>query len=316
MTIDYLALTKDCQTDNQFNRVHIDLFSMMTPKEFASLAQEAQAGVLPVRVGKWLAPMARYCPQILTSPEPFERTEINTHMTWLRAPGRGDGSKRVLLLFCGNSDRPMMPLPLFLQALSATRWDVFKVVRKTYPGPRPNEQDDGSVMDETGAQSTAATHRRYLRPGTEVADFQAIMADITDALKGIPREQVVCIGNSMGSWVALAAALTVRSPRCVVLSGAFNPDLVALVPRLIGGSPAVLGAGKDILHTFGADRPQDRASAETAQAVWGGSLLGFPGIKDHATLFPLLRQGLFYKLLDPLLTGGTLPPEIVAHDLR
>lgn len=314
MTIDYLALTKDCRTENQFNRVHIDLFSIMTPKEFADLSQRAEAGLLPNRVRKWLAPMAKYCPRILTLPEPYERTEINAHMSWLRAPGKPGEEKSVLLLFCGNADRPMMPLALFLQALPASKWDVLMCVRPSYPGPRYEKRTLATRLGEMKARLTGETHRRYLRPGSESSDFRSMMAKINRALVGVASENVTCLGNSAGGWIALFAARAIKARRCVVLSGDASPTTLDLVPALGVGEPAAGDGATVIVHTFGADSPHDRANAELAQSVWGGRLLAFPGIKEHATLFPLIRQGLFYDTLQPLLTGGPLPPEIAAHE--
>jgi hypothetical protein len=314
MTIDYHAQTRNCRTENQFNRVHIDLFSIMTPDEFADLFRQAEAGLLPGRVGKWLAPMARHCPQILTMPEPYERTEINDHLSWLRSAGKPVGGKAVLLLVCGNADRPMMPLPLFLQALPAAGWDVLKVIRPTHPGPRYEKLTLATRLAEMRAALTGETHRRYLRPGRETSDFQSLTDEIATALRGVAASEVVCLGNSAGGWVALFVAHAIKARRCVVLSGDAGPTTLSLVQTLKAEMPATGQAAMDIVHTFGADSPQDRANAETAQSIWGGRLLGFPGIKEHATLFPLIRQGLFYATLGPLLTGASLPSQIAADD--
>lgn len=313
--IDYLELTKDCETENQFNRVHIDLLMKMTPKELVYLVTESKAGRLPERVRLWLAPTPRHSPTMLTRPESFERITFSDTLSWLRSPNPDRKKRNVLVLVCGNLDLPMISMPHFLQAIPADRWDILKVVRPTYPGPRYNKLGLFARVAEFKAKRTGETHRRQMRPGREMADLAAIIDGIKAALSGVPRERIFIMGQSSGGWISIYLALALGARRCVVMSGSTSDVLLAKAPRWIARSPVKPG-DVEFVHTFGAENAKDREAAEQAKAIWGGRLVEFPGIKEHSTLFPLLAQRLFYATLLPLIEGGPLPPEIGAHDLR
>jgi hypothetical protein len=313
--IDYLALTQDCRTENQFNRVHIDLLTRMTPKELVFLVTESQAGRLPDQVRLWLAPIPRHSPMMLTRPEPYETIRVSETLSWLRSPNPEGRKRNVLVLVCGNLDLPMISMPHFLQAIPADRWDILKVVRPTYPGPRYNKLGLLARVAEFRAKRTGETHRRQMRPGREMADLAAIIDGIKAAVSGVPRERIFVMGQSSGGWVSIYVALALGARRCVVMSGSTSDALLSKAPRWIARSP-VKPRDVDFVHTFGAENAKDREAAEQAMAIWGGRLVAFPGIKEHSTLFPLLAQRLFYATLEPLIAGGPLPPEIVAHDLR
>ncbi len=134
--VDYLALASSCRTVNQFNRLHIDLENTLAPLDVARISRIAD---LPNASIDWLKRLRRRSPRMLRSPQPYERRQLNNHVTIYEAPGSCGELKSLLIAFCGNSGRLMMPIPMFLQLFEAADWNVAlagRAVRSSYPRRR------------------------------------------------------------------------------------------------------------------------------------------------------------------------------------
>ena len=315
MTIDYPALTKGCKTQNQFNRVHINLENVMTPSEFSALAADAQAGLLPDQATKWLDGWIALCPTLVSSPEPYIREEVSPTLTWLR-PARPSGSRpRVLIGFCGNADRLMLPLALVLQALPVAEWDVLRVTRSSFV---QKERSDWSIQawlsklkvavkgDSVAGKGSTARH--YLRPGRERADLKALVRHVRRVVDGVPPADIVCLGTSSGSNAALLVARLLRAHRCVTIGGRMTGAFDKLWSRRIGFYPK---KGLDLIHVCGADHPSDLVNAQQLMAKLGGRLVAFQGVATHSIFHSLLQMDRFMNMLDPLMRGHPLPIGIV-----
>ncbi|GEM_PF-2342178 len=304
MTLDYLSAAAGLKTQNQFNRLHIDLERIMTPLEFSGLVAQAWAGELPLKTLKWLQKLRRLSPTMAGAPQPYVATEICKRMTWYRAPSRkwksvttpllpliraigyrfslpSTNQKPVLVAFCGMADRVGLPLPFLLQALPADEWDVLKVTR--IPGCH------------------------YLRPGSEAADLAELLTLVGTELSRVAATDVTCAGVSAGGAPAVFAALHFDIRRCVTFGGGLSDDLMPLLTELTANQPTVnnnrKSFGTEFLHLHGASNKLDQKHAHRLLSLSGGRVLALPDMENHNIPYTLLRQGRFNAKFNSLLHG-------------
>lgn len=274
MKLDYRAAAENLVTENQFNRLHIDLGNEMTPLEFSALVKQGRAEELPLPTQRWLRRMWRFSPTMADNPQPWEAETVSDRLTWYRAgAGAQHGAERamprsVLLAFCGNAGRLMLPLPIVLQALPASEWDMLRVT--SIPGAG------------------------HLRPGSEVGDFSGLLAAIDRELDGAGSPAVTCVGTSGGGGPAMLAALRLGAERCVSLCGTLREEWMPLLGELSGGllprQGAVDEAWPSYLFVHGAGHELDSENARVLQAMLGGDILSIPGVERHNVLHALMQQ--------------------------
>lgn len=292
MTGDYLAAAGQLVTENQFNRLHIDLGNTMTPLEFADLVKQGQVQELPVPTQGWLRRMQRFSPSLVDNPQPWVAEPASDRLTWYRAatgtpmaPGTATREetdrKPVLIAFCGNAERLMLPLPIVLQALPANEWDMLRVTR--IPGSG------------------------HLRPGKEVADFSALVSAIATELDRAGSPEVTCVGTSSGGVPAMLAALRLGATRCISLCGAVREEWAHLLGELSGGYlPRVDTMGEEwpsFLFVHGAEHDLDRENAHVLQAMLGGDVLSVTGVEKHNVLHALMQQNRLNDEFNALMHG-------------
>lgn len=286
MSLDYSAAAKNLVTQNQFNRLHIDIGNTMTPVDFAALVHQGSAGELPEQTQRWLRRMQRLSPTMASAPQPWLAHEVSDRLTWYRETPREEAirpvAKSVLLAFCGNVGRLMLPLPVVLQALPAAEWDVLRITRI------PNAS--------------------YLRPGSEPEDFNQLIASIEKELEDMGERPVICVGTSSGGGPALLAALRLNSLRCVSLCGALRETWLPLLPELSNGRlPRNRSSGErwpEYLLVHGDAHEKDRAKAEHAKSILGGRTLAIPGVERHNVLQALMQQERLNDEFSQLLLGN------------
>jgi hypothetical protein len=318
MTIDYLSAAVGLKTQNQFNRLHIDLEKIMTPLEFSVLMAQARAGELPLQALKWLRKLRRLSPKMARAPKPYVATKICQRITWYRTPPgklkrvttsllsliRALGypfslpstkQKPVLVVFCGMADRLGLPLPFLLQALPTDEWDVLKVTR--IPGCG------------------------YLRPGSEAADLGKLLTLVGTELSRVAATDVTCAGNSGGGASAVFAALHFDTRRCVTLGGSLSDDLMPLLTELTASQPTANNIqknfGTEFIHLHGASNMLDQKHAHRLLSLSGGRILALPDMENHNIPYALLRQGRFNAKFNALLHGDlSLGDEWQAADVQ
>ena len=277
-TPDYIALTSQCRTQNQFNGLHIDLENLVTPIEISSLARVAQSRQLPKPVYPWLEKLARLSPGLLDSPQRFERTALSENLFFYRDPRKDAGHKRLLVGFTGGARRLMMPIAIFLQALDSQLWDV--VLLRKGPERRPYTR---------GLEGLSRS-----LPG--------VLQFIQTAVGAKEYQRVVTLGTSGGGHAALLAAILMDGVLGVSVGGSSPQMPIGLGLRLrLAMHQARTSHRPELKLVFGADCARDREHALSLQASFGGRLYSVAGVAEHNPFRALLARGEFAEFLREIL---------------
>jgi len=117
-----------CRTPADFYRVQIMLENERTPLELLEQFECRDELAPPAR--KWISALEDMMRRGSEHIQPFMRTSLSENVQFYHV-GTGNGAKSLLIGFCGNFQRLMMPLPIFLQHVPA---DIFDVVILKDPG--------------------------------------------------------------------------------------------------------------------------------------------------------------------------------------
>jgi hypothetical protein len=318
----YARLLARCSTVNQINRVHIALTERMTPLELHDLVR-AMSPRSPVRNGalsrslsrrgglvslavrrlrpkaafpresyEWVDGLADWAARSgKTAPEAFVRRRVKSNVFSL-SNGAPTSQKSLVICFTGVARRLFMPIPVFLQHLSADRFDLLVLRDPSRHGYRNGvagvADDFEGLVREVGTMFDRDAYRSVVTYGTSGGGLPAIVTALRLGLdKGVsvsgkgpldPRWQSICDGGV----------------------GAMLRELV----RTANGSPNLL-----LVHGAGSE-PDADAARSLAQFVPVSTLVvhGREGQKiGHNAVFPLLlesRLGAFLECaLDPGVVG-------------
>jgi hypothetical protein len=289
---DYLVRSRACRTENELNRLHVDLENVLAPQELAALARLVEPmGPLEKTTNwlrpfstkfskapcpfdpfehttKWLNKLRRLSPKLFLAPHPFDRDPLHPNFTLYRgaaAPAR----RQLLFAFCGNAGRLLLPLPVFLQFLAPETWDVL-VVRK-----RVKESYLTGLAGATGG------------PPSIVAIAKELVA--FDQYRS-----VTCLGTSGGGYIAITAALLINAERGIAIGGALPREASKdyLVPADI-----VHAARTRLQYVHGADCKADSAAADAIARRYTGEVISVPDVARHNVLETLLQRDDVGRLL-------------------
>lgn len=268
MTVDYSALVRFCFTVNAYNRVHIELENRLPPMELASLQRSVERSGAAKPTMAWLAQLRQLSAEMFERPQPFAARQLAPGLTMfedVRVPPAG---KSILIAFCGNGNRLLLPVPVFLQFMAAARWDVL-LVQKGVGGSyaRGIGEISGGVAGIVGAVRRLARPDRY--------------------------RSVSTFGTSGGGGAAIAAAILLGAARGVSVCGGSIPDE--------SGVAAAGPAGPDLLYAFGEAHAPDRIAAASMMKRFGGRMLPVPDVDQHNAFAPLLARGEFGAYLATML---------------
>jgi hypothetical protein len=267
--IDYAAAANRCRTENQFNRLHIDLERILTPMEMRGLYDLAATTDLPRLSRRWLKKTSFKCPELPTAPQAFLRQPLFGAIDLFDDPDVSSRDKTLLFAFTGDAKRMMMPLPIFLQALDARRFSVVLFTK-----------------DE---------RRSYLKGFAGVAgDLAGLVRAAADAAGHDSFSELATIGCSSGGYAAVVAALELRAARGVSIGG---------IPPTDGNGQANTHAAADVdlRLVFGAEHNEDRENAVIMRATFGGRLVPIAGTGEHNIFRPILRAAAVKPFLNELL---------------
>jgi hypothetical protein len=264
--LEYLSRSSQCQTQNEFNRLHIELENELSPLEVASIAKLTDTHDLPKFSREWLDKIGRLHPDVLDNPRQFRRHAISPYVNFYQD---GDGSqqeKSLLVGFTGNARRLMLPAAIFLQFLEPRCWDMVvlrKCGRNTY------------LRGLEGVATDLAGIVQYVRDSVPVAGYR----------------RIVTFGTSGGGYAAAWAAILFNAARGICVGGSvpkFPADSVN-VPRRYQPSPAPHGV--DLEFVYGMDFLRDKQSALALQTLFGGRMHPVAGVEHHNVLAALLAHG-------------------------
>jgi hypothetical protein len=218
------------------------------------------------------------------NPEPYVRTRLAREMAIYTGPGvRAD--KTLLILFAGNAQRVMLPLPVFIQHLDARQTDVVLLRDPQRAAYRHGLWGVASTLDDLA---------EALRTWTHAPEYRAVEV----------------LGTSGGGLPAVMVALQLGAT-AVVSVGGNGPDDARWARH--GGIPprqrlrelrAGPGKGVKVTLAFGAQSPRDETAArELAELIDARCL----PVSDpdrpvgHGALFPLAQRGRLADFLETAL---------------
>jgi hypothetical protein len=272
----YPVLAGQCRTQNQFNRLHIDLENILAPAELGYLARLAADRALPEMSYSWLQRLKGLSPDLLDEPRPFHRTGLADTVTLYRDQSREPAGKGLLVAFTGGSRRLMMPVSVFLQHLDSSAWDV--VVLRKGPDRRPY------AHGLEGVSRSLPAVMRYVAKASEAKRYR----------------RVVTLGTSGGGFAAIIGAILMAAKRAISIGGhqpsaSPNPWLrLQLAIRHALQCP-------EFEYVFGADFDRDRESALVLRNSFGGTLHPVPGVTQHNPFRVLLARGELAAFLKEIL---------------
>jgi hypothetical protein len=262
-----------CETQNQFNRVHIDLENILAPLELAGLAKFAVARDLPKPTHDWLQKFATQVPEILESPQQFERHTLGP-LTLYQNAKHEVREKGLLVAFCGNARRLMVPVSIFLQFVDSCRWDM--AVLKKDP--------HSSYMDGLGFAPDFRGVTDYAQATTSWSQYRRRMT----------------VGTSSGGFAALWAALLMDAERGISIGGCPQRQAVAAARETRDRRPAS-ARETELRSIYGEGCIRDQRSATALFEIFGGKLEPVPTIDEHNVLGCLLRRGALAPFLQQML---------------
>jgi hypothetical protein len=274
LAAEYHSSVRLCRTQNQFNRLHIELEVTATPGD---LAEIASIGDLPEPSRAWLRRLEESCSGIFSAPKMFSREVWCDSAAFYRSHC-ADRGKHLLVGFCGNKRRPGLPLPYFLQSLPADRWDVVLLRKK--PTSSYTSGLEGLADDLPGVL-------RHVRA-----------AAAEDTYRG-----TVTFGTSGGGYAAVAAAILIEAARGISVGGSWPGEASATmvaVNRALKQLP-ITARKPELLYVHGAGCEMDRSAADAMLRAHGGRNWPVEGVDGHAVLPALLKDGKLAQFLAELL---------------
>ena len=273
----YLALTSRCRTENQLNKLHIDIERLFAPLEICSIADLAKVQQLPPQSGRWLDKISSFSPGIFDSPQRFSRQHLSENVLLFQDTNQDATEKSLLVAFCGNGHRLQMPISLFLQCLDAREWDVVLV----HKGPKKRPY----IRGVEGVSAHLPGVIRFIRVRTSLA----------------PYKRVTTLGTSAGGYAAILAAILMHAARGISICG--SPPQAPLGFWLRWKlRQASAGDKPELEFVHGADFERDHAASLSLLSSFGGRVRSIAGVGDHNVLFALLKRGQLAEFLREVLT--------------
>lgn len=258
----------------------MDMETVFAPQEFAAFLK---------RLGKSDHPMRkavlkrRSVADILGQRvlQGFRRRIIAPDVTFY-SDGAAPEGKALVICFAGLKARLGLPMPVVLQRIAASRFDVLVL------------RDQDRNRFRTGA-------------GAYAADFPGLIQAIARDFHPEAYARVITFGNSMGGNPAAQYAVLAGAERAVAVGArpvddplrlilrepvptAFDPLCDCLSHRPVSG-----------LWIFGGQAPDDRAGAEELFARAGGQRLEVPKFKGHNVLLLFWERGELGRLVTLML---------------
>ncbi|MCC6380216.1 MAG: hypothetical protein IT519_15485 [Burkholderiales bacterium] len=279
-----------CATQNQANRLYIQIEVHASPEETAAIVDGVRARrmTLDPLHQRWHAVMEHALRGDGRTVQPYARRPLCPGASMYAAPAGEDAIARrtLVIAFTGNAERLMMPLAMFLQHCPADAYDFLV------------------LFDPT---------RRFYLGGVEGfgSDLPASIAGIRERVGPERYRRAVAFGTSGGGLAAVWTAVELGLPRAVSVGGAMQSTIAASergqALDLSGFGDALARHAHHLPEVFylagdGAER--DLRKGRELQAVLPTTLLLVPGCTHHNTLFQVRELGGLDRLLEVLLGEG------------
>jgi hypothetical protein len=277
----------DCVGRAEGLRRLIDLENELSPREMSSIWQGRYA--LPEHIiaplEKTIKTMARGARQ----PRAYGRTRISENANYYRAH-RGTDSKTLLIAFCGNANRLMLPIPVFLQFVPEDSYDVL-ILR--------DPSRTGYLRGVPGFGDDLLKVAKTIRAKIDVASYC----------------EVRCIGTSGGGAAALYTGLLLHARRAVSVGGRHR----TVCKRVAEGDSEFTGDEFDVLlqglgptdtelfNIFGEHCERDIEGARSLEKYLGRlQPITVRDLAGHNVLAHLLQKGTLPNFFKRILFSGSV----------
>ena len=292
----YRRVLPRCRTTNQVNQLHVALENRMTPVEFRYLhrcvadadnGDEDHESQYPPTTRQWLDRLKQLAVDLpMDEPEPFTGKRAHTGARHYCGPGN-QADKTLLVCFTTRAQRMMMPLPIFLQTIDATRFDVLIIA---------DLARDSFLSGVPGLAPSLDALLGWLATLDSLGNYRSIRT----------------VGCSGGGYVAIRAAQALDAERGISIAGRFEKaqhlqrwrKIRRLRHRRAPGSAR-------LVLIYADDKPRDRKFAAAVAKVSGGERLplAFPdGEIGHLVLDELRRRGLLGDFVRQHVCDHSNPP--------
>lgn len=284
-------LFEGCTKPAEFYRRVIDVENVYSPLEMAEITADLSA--VPDPANRLLAATARCMRMGADQPRPYVRTRLSELVNVYRAPGGAD-LKALLLCFCGNANRLMIPTPVFLQFVPEDRFDVAVV------------QDP--------------TRHAFMRgiPGY-AGDLPSALERLRGDLGPRRHEDVRCFGTSAGGAAALYAGLLLGARRAICVGGRHPTRSVRL--REVAGpdgftglewdalvAPRLAGSATELIAVHAEGHLADREGVQALRAHLPRlRVAAVRGSDRHAVIADLLMSNGLQGFMDRFVLADKLP---------
>lgn len=296
----YNRLLSRCQTINQVNAVHIALANKLTVSELYKLYQQLRLRLKFFRYFKFfhsykiklklhgLSEIEKLIALINKSgkkvPEPFIRHRVKRAIQLFSTFG-SKKEKTLIIAFAGNAQRLMMPISVFLQHISAHKYDVLLLKDRS----------------KNGFQNGL--------PGI-ADDFESLMAEINSLIDKSEYKSVISLGTSAGGLAAIWTALSLQLDKGISIGGCgpshptwqqtrnnASEDLTKLFHQ---------SSTSNLLYVCGDGYERDISSArDLSNAIQTQTLTVFSATENmnikHNVLIPIVKEAMLTCFLDIIL---------------
>lgn len=278
-----LEAFRACRTPADFYRLQIELENDCAPAELLAMLEPREE--LPIPARKWIERLEGMMRTGNAPIQPFERVRLAEHVHFFRGTAPEGAPKSLLLCFCGNYHRLMVPLPLFLQHVPAREFDVvvFKDALRCF----------------------------FLRG---VQGYGGNFGELRERLaRDLPLERYAslrCVGTSSGGAAGLVAGALFGAERALAFGG-IHPSRSAesMSEEVDGCELDPLFARTDasstrLLALYGAGNEHDREAAATLCRSFGAVAMAVPGVVTHNIFYELFERGELTAFLARNLLGS------------
>ena len=278
---DIVEAFRKCRKETDFYRIQIALENCLAPAEVAGLADRRIE--LPGPARAWLDQMLDRLFREIGEPRPYTGLPLSEHV-WFYGHAPDEPRRPDLLLaFCGNAQRLMMPVSVALQHIESSRFDVVVFTdpaRQAYiSGIKGYGADAAAVLDRAGRDVNLAAYRSVRCLGTSGGGASALRAGCL-----LAAERAVCIGGRpIEEYGSLGKAAVKAAP-------AFNADF-----------RRARGTDTRFICVYGAEHERDRIGAHHLAERLPAELVPIPGVEQHNALFEILKEGRMGRFMDDLL---------------
>ncbi|MEH6601533.1 hypothetical protein [Pseudoalteromonas sp.] len=299
----YDRLLNRCQTINQVNSVNIALANKLTVLELYELHQEFRLKFLrdvevlhPNKIKLKLHGLREVEKIIdLTNKsgkkhqEPFIRRRVKKNIQMFSHFGLKK-EKTLIIAFAGNANRLMMPIPVFLQHISADKYDILLL-----NDPSKNGYRNGlpSVSD----------------------DFESLMVEINSLIDKSEYKSVISLGTSAGGLPAIWTALYLQVDKGISIGGS-GPSHPAWQQVRNNASEDLTNlfnqsSTSNILYICGNDFERDVSSSRELSNIIQIQTLTVCGTTKnmnigHNPLMPILKKSMLASFFDVILDPGII----------